>query len=154
MSKQKKKKDDKVRSIKRGESIARQSKDGQFLATVWRDKKHVYNLNSYYDPLYNRRECTVVRKERNKEIKRVNGVKHCFRAESPLLNLTNTWVESINMIIFEAIILFRELAHAGGYISLGLPLTLALINAFVIYKHQHPKVKHEKFHLKVIINAL
>ena len=126
--------------------MARQSKDGQLLATVWRDKKHVFNLNSYYDPLYNKRECTVERKERSQDGK---WSKAEFPCPKPIVEF-NKYMGGVDRHdhLRSNYSLQRSCTRWWTYFA-WFALDLALINAFVIYKHHHPKTKHKKFHLKV-----
>ncbi len=49
-SKTKTKKTDRIKSMKRGEFFTRQTSDGRM---VWKDERHVYNLNTFYDPVTN-----------------------------------------------------------------------------------------------------
>jgi hypothetical protein len=72
-----KKKEDKVKSLKRGEFLTRQTKDKRQVATVWKDKRAVYNLSTCY-PVTNERSNTVTRRHINEEGKWVKGDIPCF----------------------------------------------------------------------------
>jgi hypothetical protein len=61
------KKNDPVQSLKRGQSLARQSKCGKLNACVWQDSALVMNLSTCYTPSANSRKDTVTRKIRNAE---------------------------------------------------------------------------------------
>jgi hypothetical protein len=80
VSKKLKKKEDKVKSLKRGEFLTRQTKDKRQVATVWKDKRAVYNLSTCYNPVTNERSNTVTRRHINEEGKWVKDDILCPKA--------------------------------------------------------------------------
>ncbi|XP_021374992.1 piggyBac transposable element-derived protein 2-like [Mizuhopecten yessoensis] len=148
VDKRKKKKDDKLRTLKRGESMARQTTDGKFVATVWQDSRTVYNLSTCHNAITNARRDKVERKH---------------------LNTSGRWEKS-EFPCPEAIVEFNKYIggvdrhdHLRSSYSLQrasvrwwtyfvwFSVDMALINAFLMYKDNHKRATHKKFQLKVSI---
>ena len=151
VSKSLRRKDDKIRSLKRGESTERQTRDGKLLATVWKDKKHVHNLSTYYNPVYNRRESTVQRKERNTE---GSWTRSEFTCPKPIAEF-NKYMGGVDRHdhLRSNFSLQRSSTRWWTYFA-WFAIDLAVINAFLLHKETHPKAKHKKFHIKVNKNTV
>lgn len=145
-SKTKKKKEDKVRSLNRGEYLTRQTKDGKMVATVWRDKKHVYNLNTYYDPFTNQREDKVKRRQRDEEGKWRNMELACPKAIVEF----NKYMGGVDRHdhLRSSYSLQRTSTRWWTYFC-WFAIDMAIINSYLLYKEAQPKATHKKFQLQV-----
>ena len=115
-----KKKDDKIRSMKRGDHIIRQSACGKLTAILWMDSKPVFNLSTCYEPVVNKRRDMVQRKAINENGKWQKSEVVC---PPQLLVSIKTWALSTDMTTSEAAIPFRGNLINGGPTSAGLEWT-------------------------------
>ena len=146
VSKTKKKKEDKVRCLNRGEYLTRQTKDGKMVATVWKDKKHVYNLNTYYDPFPNQREDKVKRRHRDEEGKWKNMEFACPR---PIVEF-NKYMGGVDRHdhLRSSYSLQRTSTRWWTYFC-WFAVDMAIINSYLLYKKAQPKATHKNFQLQV-----
>ena len=147
VSKTKAKKNDPIKSMKRGQFHTRQTRDGRLVATVWKDKRHVYNLNTFYNPLTDARHDKVLRKATNDDGKWEKSEYPCpksivefnkfmggvdrhdhLRSNYSLQRISSKWWTYFCWFAFD----------------------MAIINSFILFKESHPKATHKKFRLKVL----
>jgi hypothetical protein len=150
-----KKKDDKVRSLQRGEWMARQSQDKKMVATVWMDSALVYNLTTCY---------SVPRKEtRSKsgdqtEIRRRVKDQNTGRWEAKMFDCPSSIVEYNKYMgavdrhdHLRSSYSIQRTGRKWWQYFFSFAVDLALINSYLIYKETHPKTKHKKYQLQVRI---
>lgn len=147
-SKKLKKKEDKVKSLKRGEFLTRQTKDKKLVATVWKDKRAVYNLSTCYDPVTNVRSNTVTRRHINEEGKWVKGDIPCPKAIVEF----NKFMGGVDRHdhLRSSYTLQRSSNRWWTYFA-WFGVDMALINSYILYKSIHKKKTHKQFHLQVCI---
>jgi hypothetical protein len=118
----------------------------QWLQPFGKTKKHVYNLNNYYDPTANARNDKVERRQQNEEGKWQKLELPCPK---PIVEF-NKYMGGVDRHdhLRSSYSLQRASTRWWTYFC-WFAIDLALINSYLLYKHTHPKATHKKFQLKV-----
>ena len=145
--KRKPKRDDPVRNLKRGESMARQSKKGDIVACVWKDSSTVYNLSTCYDGIPNARHDTIDRRVRDN--KTGTWSKTSYSCPPSIIEY-NKYMGGVDRHdhIRSSYTLQRSCPKWWTYFA-WFGLDVALVNAYLLYKENFSKATHKKFQLEV-----
>ena len=148
--KRKPKKNDPVRNLKRGESLARQTKKGDIVACVWKDSATVFNLSTCYDVVPNQRRDVIDRKVRSE--KSGGWIKEAYACPPSIIEY-NKYMGGVDRHdhLRSSYSLQRSSPKWWMYIA-WFAIDVALVNAYLIYKETFPKETHKKFQLQVSIN--
>lgn len=150
VSMHKRKKEDKIRSMKRGEFMTRQSTDGKLVATVWKDSKLVFNLSTCYNPITNAREDTVQRKSIGNEGKWERTEYPCPQAIIEF----NRFMGGVDRHDHMRSNYTLQRSSTRWWTYFGwFAVDVALINSYLLYKEIHPRASHKNFQLKVCTNS-
>jgi len=139
------KRDDPVRSLQRGDSIARQSKDGKMMAVCWKDSALVYNLSTCHEGVPNKRKDIVERKIRSS-----SGWNRSQLSCPPSIVEFNKYMGGVDRHdhLRSNYTLQRSTSKWWPYF-LWFGFDLALVNGYLLWKERHPKSTHKNFQLKV-----
>lgn len=146
-NKTKKKADDAIRSLKRGESIQMQSSDTSLTATVWKDSALVSNLSTCHGPTYNKRDSKLTRKIRTEE----GTVESKEFSCPPCIVDFNKFMGGVDRHDhLRSSYTLQRASSKWWHYFMWFATDVALINAYILYRESHPKCAHKKFQLQVI----
>lgn len=145
--KKKAKRNDPVRSLKRGESIARQTKKGDIVACLWKDSALVFNLSTCYDAVPNARHDLIDRRVRDEKSGAWSKTSYSW---PPTIIEYNKYMGGVDIHdhIRSSYTLQRSCPKWWMYFA-WFAIDVALVNAYMLHKERFPKETHKKFHLEV-----
>ena len=145
-----KRKDDKIKGLARGDSMARQTTDGKLVACVWKDKALVYNLNTCFNATVNSEVDVVQRKVRNESSGKWDKVK--LTCPPPIIQFNKHMGGVDRHDHLRSSFTCQRQSVRWWHYFLWFSVDMALNNAFIIYKQDNPKAEHKKFQLNVSFN--
>ena len=146
-NKRKRRSEDPIRSLIRGEHLARQTRDGKITAIVWQDSRLVYTLATTYNVTAQKAPATEVsRRNRNAE-----GMweKQNIPCPDAIWNF-NKWMGGVDSHDhLRSSYSAQRPSVKWWHYFFWFAIDMALINSYLIYSKSHPKVTHKKFQLQV-----
>ena len=142
------KRDDPVRNLKQGQSMARQSNCGKLTACAWMDSALVLNLSTCFKPVANQRKDVVERKTRSSDGKYERKVIACPES----IVMFNKYMGGVDQHdhLRSSYSLQRQSTKWWLYFA-WFAIDVALVNGYLIGRAIGRKESHKDYQLKVPI---